>query len=363
MTPPWAGRYQAAPAAPAENVVIAIAPHGIQLTRFNGTALWWPFEDIHLRSRDPVRFEKAAGETLAVDDAAFLAAIHAANPRVRFSAKASPERNIALVLAGFVVGVLLLAWAAIAWGVPAFAGFLAGFVPVAVEEAIGRAVLDDLAPPARRCREPALEAIVAVLAAAEPTVYRFRIRVAEDPAVNAFAAPGGYMVVFRGLLERTERPEEVAAVIAHEMRHVVERHGTRSIFRGLSLWALVSLVLGDTSGVLVNMTGALGELHFRRADEDAADRAALAMFAKARLDPRAFVRMYERLAAESGHEPRLARYLSTHPLPADRVAALRRAAEGMRYAPRPLLPGRAWPPSKASCTVETPEGGRFSPKA
>ncbi len=339
--PPWAGRYQANPAAAPEEVNIAIAPHGLGIARADGSMLWWPFELIHLHAREPVQFEKAAGETLIVHDPAFLAAL----PRVRFGTKASPERNLALLLGGFAAAVLLAAWAAIAWGVPALAGALAGVVPVAVEETIGRAVLDDIAPPTRRCREPALDEMVATLGKAMDAGYTFRVWAADDAAVNAFAAPGGYMVVFRGLIEKTESPEEVAAVVAHEMRHVVERHGTRSVFRGLSLWALVSLVLGDASGVLVNMTGTLGELHFRRSDEDAADRAALAAFERARLDPRAFVRMFERLAAESGSEPRLARYLSTHPLPADRVETLRRAAAGMRYTPRPLLPGRRWPPA------------------
>src|SRR5439155_1603227 len=88
-------------------------------------------------------------------------------------------------------------------------------------------VVDDptlLAAHERRCLDPALQttvdAIVARLVARAPDTYRIRVTILDHPAVNAFAAPGGHIVVLRGLLERTRTPAELAGVLAHEIQHV-----------------------------------------------------------------------------------------------------------------------------------------------
>src|SRR2546422_11543762 len=68
-----------------------------------------------------------------------------------------------------------------------------------------------------------VDAIVARLVVRAPDTYRIRVTIVDHPAVNAFAAPGGHIVVLRGLLERTRTPEELAGVLAHEIQHVYHR--------------------------------------------------------------------------------------------------------------------------------------------
>jgi Zn-dependent protease with chaperone function len=80
------------------------------------------------------------------------------------------------------------------------------------------------------------------MAAAPGSPYHVRLLVADSPVVNAFAAPGGRIVVFRGLLEKTGRPEELAGVLAHEMQHVVLRHPLEAILRQISLRALAAVL-------------------------------------------------------------------------------------------------------------------------
>jgi predicted Zn-dependent protease len=64
--------------------------------------------------------------------------------------------------------------------------------------------------------------------------YRFEAIIADDPAINAVAVPGGWIVVNQGLLRRTRSPEEQAGVLAHEMQHILQRHTTNGILRQLS---------------------------------------------------------------------------------------------------------------------------------
>jgi len=333
------------------SVTVTIAPHGLAIHKPGGVMLWWPFETIRqtqgFHAGEVVHLQKDS-ESLIVEDPGFLPAIERVNPKARFGAPPASARRLAGKLAVLAAACVALLAVLAGWVMPAIGEAAASVVPVSFEEQLGLAVVTEMAP--RRCREPALERIVEKLAAnLEANPYRFRVYVADEREVNAFAAPGGYIIVFRGLLDRTRSPEEAAAVLAHEMQHVLQRHGTRSILRTLTFWALLAAVLGDASGVIVNLTGTLGELHFRRQDEDSADREALRVIERARIDPKGMVRMMRTLERESGDMPKLVRYLSTHPLPADRLRRIEEAAARARYASRPVLGGGPWPPPANGC--------------
>jgi predicted Zn-dependent protease len=91
-----------------------------------------------------------------------------------------------------------------------------------------------------------LEEITKTLTAPLPnTHYTFRVMVVNDPIVNALAAPGGYILVFRGLLDRTRSPEELAGVLAHESQHVLKRHTTRALLENVSSGLLVAALMGE----------------------------------------------------------------------------------------------------------------------
>src|SRR5438270_501081 len=108
--------------------------------------------------------------------------------------------------------------------------------PVQWEAQLGQDVMEEVTRRTERCGDPqlatALEEIVATLTTAwTPSLYTFRVTVLDVPAINALAAPGGYIAVYRGLLEKTEAPEELAGVLAHEMQHVLHRDATRALIR------------------------------------------------------------------------------------------------------------------------------------
>lgn len=206
------------------------------------------------------------------------------------------------------------------------AGWAVDRVPVAQEQQLGELVLDQTRRQMKLLDQgPAVDAVrrigEQVLAAGGGSRFQYRWFVAEQPAINAFAAPGGVVVVFSGLIEKVRRPEELAGVLAHEIGHAELRHSLRLMVKNLGLRALTSALLGDLSGVLADATAGLTELSFSRDAEHQADDFAIDRLLRAGIDPAGLVSFFELL----GREAKTSRpvFLSTHPDTAERIARLR----------------------------------------
>ncbi len=153
--------------------------------------------------------------------------------------------------------------------------------------------------------------------------YKFDVTVVKSDVVNAFALPGGYVVVFTGLMKKAESGEEVAGVLSHELNHVLERHGLERILKSLGLLTVVAIVLGDQQG-LVGMMQQLGvelfTLKFGREQETEADLTGLQLLQRAKIDPSGMIRFFERLSEKD--EGRM-EWLSTHPMSTARADRLK----------------------------------------
>jgi predicted Zn-dependent protease len=165
----------------------------------------------------------------------------------------------------------------------------------------------------------------------------WELMVSRDRAVNAFAMPGGYLGVNLGLLAVTERPEEVASVLAHELSHVSQRHIARLISREekMAPWVMGAMVLGAlAAGANANAAGAAivgssavaaqQSLNFSRDMEREADRVGFGVLTGAGFDGLGFVTMFDKLQQASklnddGSFP----YLRSHPLTGDRIADMK----------------------------------------
>lgn len=165
--------------------------------------------------------------------------------------------------------------------------------------------------------------------------YHYRWFVAEAPEINAFAAPGGVVVVNAGLLRAVATPEELAGVLAHEIAHVELRHSLKVLVKSLSLRALLTIALGDYSGTAVAQGAQqLSELGFSREAEREADREGLRRLVAAQIDPHGMLRFFSTLTQESTMTaPTL---LSTHPAPEERLVELRRQIAASQGNWRPL---------------------------
>jgi Zn-dependent protease with chaperone function len=153
--------------------------------------------------------------------------------------------------------------------------------------------------------------------------YKFQVTVVKSDVVNAFALPGGYVVVFTGLMKKAESGEEVAGVLSHELNHVLRRHGLERIVKSLGLMTVVAIVLGNQQG-LIGMMKQLGvellTLKFGREQETEADLTGLQLLQRAKIDPSGMIRFFERLSEKD--EGRM-EWLSTHPMSTARAERLK----------------------------------------
>ncbi|HWP71283.1 MAG TPA: M48 family metallopeptidase [Gemmatimonadaceae bacterium] len=184
-----------------------------------------------------------------------------------------------------------------------------------------------------------LTRVISRLAAVAPgPKYPYSIKAVNAREVNAFALPGGPMYVHRGLITTARSEAELAGVLAHEMSHVVLRHGTEQASKaylgeaGLSI--LGGLVGGGSTRQIVQAVGGFGLnaafLKFSRSDELEADALGAEIMSKAGYDPVAMATMFALLRSEQGRDPsKLEQFFSSHPPPADREARIRTIATSL----------------------------------
>ena len=181
--------------------------------------------------------------------------------------------------------------------------------------------------------------ITRLAAQATGTKYPYTIKAVNSTEINAFALPGGPMYVNRGLITASRSEAELAGVLAHEMSHVILRHGTEQASKaylgqaGLSL--LGGLVgKGTTTSQIVQAIGGFGLnaafMKFSRSDELEADALGAELMSKAGYDPVAMATMFAMLRSEQGRDPsKLEKFFSSHPPPADREARIRTVAASL----------------------------------
>lgn len=337
-------------------VTVRLTREGLEVAAENSGNRLWPYREIRqtqgFYSGEEVRLERggAQPEVLMVPDVEFLTSLHETAPHVgrRFHNPAyRAHRSRLTVLAGG--GVIAAALGIYLWGIPTLSAIGATLVPVSWEERVGGQAVAYLAPPAQQCADPqvqvAVNEIVTILtAAAPPSPYSLHVYVVDAPAVNALALPGGHVVVFRGLLERTRSPEALAGVLAHELQHIRRRHVTRALIQNASTGLLVATLTGDGTGPLVyglQTARALGSLQYSRRAEEEADAEGMKMLLAAGIDPTGMIDFFGGLEQEEAASATLT-YLSTHPSAGDRIARLKSMASESRRTPVKLLPGADW---------------------
>lgn len=237
-------------------------------------------------------------------------------------------------LAGLLVVVAALLAAAL-YGVMQALESSVELVPPKVDQQLGELSFSQMKPSLPRWEQPEAEhfvqsAIEALAHAQGETPWTFHMRVVDEPTVNAFALPGGNMVVYRGLLQQAESPGEVIGVLAHEITHVTERHGMKRLVRAVGIVGAIQLVLGDVAGLV-----ALGrELltvsainAYSRDQEESADAGAARLMAELGFEARALARFFARLNEDQGATPEMLKWLSTHPDPVARSRELKALAE------------------------------------
>lgn len=175
----------------------------------------------------------------------------------------------------------------------------------------------------------------------------YRFFVVNTKEINAFALPGGFIYVNRGLIERADNESELAGVIGHEIGHVVGKHSLKQLSKKLLLAGITvgaGLAVSAKSkkwGEVVAIAGGVGvffaSLKYSRDDEREADWLALTELDKAGYSPWGMVSFFEKLESDSKGRG-LPAFLSTHPLPRERKANMRQQIADLNIGERGSLP-------------------------
>lgn len=175
-----------------------------------------------------------------------------------------------------------------------------------------------------------------------PDQFEWVVRVVDDDAtINAYALPGGFITVYTGLIEAAETPDMVAGVLAHEMAHVLQRHGLKRMANKAGLLVGLSLLTGDAGGVVAlgsTFLDMLLDSGYSRELESEADDLGVKAMARAGLDARSLAEFFDVLRQEYGDLPPLLQWMGSHPDHGTRIEAIDAILEGLpdQAEPEPL---------------------------
>ncbi len=367
MAPAWTAHYLDGRSATRHRVTIQVTPQALQIVTPGGEVKSWPYDQIRqtqgIYAGEPVRLEFGGDhpETVVVSSSSLLQHIHQVAPSLarHIHNPIWRKARVRWTLAASMTVVVLMA-TLYRWGIPGFAATVTPYVPVAWEESLGQQVVDHLAPKDQQCldeeRLAKLSRIVQKLTNTVPTSpYRIRLYIVDDPSINAFAAPGGHVLLLRGLLERTESPEQLAGVLAHELQHVYHRHTTRAILEQTAGTFLLTAVSGDFSGGLAwGLEGArtVGALHYSRSHETEADVEGLKMMQAAGLDPNGMIAFYGIMQRETKDAAGSLAFLDSHPEMAQRIVTLLTMAGPASEEASSLFSRDDWKDIRALCRIK-----------
>lgn len=154
--------------------------------------------------------------------------------------------------------------------------------------------------------------------------WKWSVAVIDEPQLNAWCMPGGKMAIYTGIIGKLKlTDDEIAQIMGHEIAHALLGHGRERMSRAIAMQGgvtLGSIVVGRDLSGLTPIADLAITLPHSRAGETEADRYGLELAARAGFDPRAALRLWEKMSAASGNG--VPQFLSTHPAPENRMQAL-----------------------------------------
>jgi predicted Zn-dependent protease len=348
---------------------VQLQPAHLRIAIEGGEPLYWPYESIRQTqgayAGEQVRLERGEEfpELLLIGDEDFLRALHHFAPG-RAGAFHDPARRQARLRGTIVAGVVSIVLLALVYlyGIPLLAAAVTPWVPISWEEKFGAVIIENIAVANSRCNDPERQQIIDKLmrqltGALPRSPYTIHLFVINNPTINALAAPGGYIVVFRGLIEAVQTPDELAGVLAHELQHVLRRHSTRLLLQNFSTGLLMAALVGDVSGLAsfgLDAAKNLMLLRYNRSHETEADEAALRTLIAANINPAGMISFFEMLKQKERDENRYLEYFSSHPSTQARVDRLRAMIAERSPGHAQPLSKQEWQELKTICRDQPP---------
>ncbi len=246
------------------------------------------------------------------------------------------SRNYSLIVAAWVVGlsVFLTVLVFALYGIRnSFSYAIASKIPIQWEVELGNTVLKTLLSQKKLYPEEyvkILDPITQPLSqAAKDSGYEFHFYIIEDSTLNAFALPGGNIVIHSALIQKAESPEEIAGVLAHEISHVTEKHGMRQIINTIGVFVVIQTLFGDFTGLLAVLTqnsGLLIRSKFSRDFEREADAKGFHYLVNSKIHPKGMIAFFKKILEEEkkiGINSEVLTFISTHPGTEERIEKLK----------------------------------------
>jgi Zn-dependent protease with chaperone function len=246
--------------------------------------------------------------------------------------------------------LVLLVW----WQSEAITAWIAGRVSQETEIAIGEHALAQIETENELTQEGLAAKTVAEIGGrlTAGSRYKYRWYVSNDKEVNAFALPGGIVVVNAGLIAKAGSADELAGVLAHEVQHVELRHTLQQMIHAAGWAAVLAVVLGDVSAITAIVVHQLGNLRNSRKLEAQADAEGMKALARAGIPLDGMSGMFKRLQSEESRlGDRTPGLLSSHPATEERIAELERLAKTLQCKCRALI--YDWPAVQNAATAVT----------
>ncbi len=339
-------------------VKVELGPDGLLISGADVGPQSWAYGTLSAINRHhaghPFRLSHAGqpGTRLVFRDEAFIAGLIARAPHLSGGFNPHLARKIAAWTVAGLAGVAIVGYLILQYA-PERVAFL---LPDSWRDRAGAQIEASLTEGTKHCRdvggEAALRAMALRLADGDPAIPPAAIRVYDIPIVNAFAMPGGRIVLTKALIQAAEAPEEVAGVLAHEVGHVVNRHSEAQLVRATGLQILINVATGGSAGQLSNFAGLAAILSYSRAAEREADAYSLWVMRAAAIDPLGFKHFFERLQKDrpetsTGFFKKIGNVLATHPGTEDRIARIEPLPDGVTA--RPVLTEAQWQALRGIC--------------
>lgn len=348
----FAATYSDGRTAARHQVSVTSGPLGLVISGPTIALMTWPLADVKVLPGDasaaPLRITRHSDDEprLVVADPQFRAALFRQTPAL--DPRHGRVRRTFMLTAGSLAVAAALA-AAFWFGLPLVAKPAVDLIPRSAEARLGERIFGALIGKKDICGNPdglgALESLVQRVRAGIVAPPDIVVEVVDSPMVNAVALPGGHIVIFSGLLNKVDGADEVSGVLAHEMGHVVHRHGMQALVRHFAVTMVVTVFTGNDWGLGSAAQLMLQNAYSREAEAEA-DATGIAALDRAGLRADGLAAFFARLQKEQG-DSELLRYFGTHPPFADRQAATARAASGT-----PVLSDSEWAALKAICKKE-----------
>jgi Zn-dependent protease with chaperone function len=343
---------------------VDIAARQLIIARPEAIEIAWAFGDLRAQrdQADPERLIVTSLTQplarLVVEDADVIAALRREAPKLNKTPAVRGKRRVAAWAAGALASVALIVFGL----VPLTADQLARILPPSGEEALGEATLEqirsalaeDFSEIVRVCEAPdgsqAMAAMQARLGRDYDLAYDVKITILDHPMVNAFALPGGQVVFFRGMLDAATHPDQIAAVLAHEIGHVVARDPTRIALRSAGSLGVLGLLFGDFAGgaAVLFLVEQLIRADYTREAEAAADDFGIAMMRNSGADPAALADLFAIMREKYGDVQGISAHFVSHPSLGDRIEKARAAGRDMLQT-TPILNDAEWSALKTVC--------------